>query len=195
MPKANKPLKKKPPKKPPKGPPHGGGVRKTDAEKEERIRIVENLIVAGRASTTDEVIIALAERGRPGLADSTVRGYMREARKRLTQEHESLRAARREIVIRALLNDASIVSRLLKEKDVAPRWSDRIAILKLLGENLGEPAPVVGPPMPDDDVDDIGNKSEEELNKMLAELMENAGDAMHASFRSLIPAGDDELPS
>ena len=166
-----------------------GGRRISAAEREERIRIVESLIVAGRGSSPAEVALALAERNRPDIGESTIRTYMREARARLTAEHESLRSARREILIRSLLSDAAVIQRKLNENGVVPRWQDRVATLKLLAEIIGVGEPGIGAPkLPDDDVD-LNEKNEDELDAMIASLLEQAGDAVPAAFKT------DDLPS
>jgi len=162
-----------------------GGSRTTDAERNERIRIVESLIVAGRGGSIEELQFGLEKSGREKLPSTTVRGYMKIAKERLTREDDSTRTARREIMVRALLSDAAIISRKLEEAGVEPRWSDRIACLKLLDDVLEKATPIVGPVMPDDDTEDLTDKTPEQLDKMIAELAEKAG-----GFSSLLPKPD-----
>lgn len=132
----------------------------------------------GRANSIPQVQIELMKQGRPEIAKSTISGYLKVARERLTAEDDKLRAARREIVLRALLSDAAAISKALKDDKIKPRWSDRLRCLELVADLVGDVPPVVaGPELPGEDEDELSEKSADELDQLIVELLGRSKDA------------------
>ena len=145
------------------------------AERERRLRIVEALIIQGRAMDIGGLINGLAEAGITVSTPTAVR-YALEARKRLSSADDELRTARREILTRKVLAlDASIAAGISKH-DVIPTWADRIACLRLLRDIVGiEATPDAKPAINPSDLGlDIEKKNDKELDDLLIEMLKKS---------------------
>ncbi len=154
-----------------------GNLRPTDAEFEERIRIVEKLIILGYGQTCEQVAAGLAKAKRPGLARSTIAKYMALARERLREADDDVKAARREEFFRNLLQTHSDIRTALKAHNVAPTWRDLIDLERLTRDvYLGGPRGngELLPAMPRDAVDE-GIDEHAKAEALMSELLKASG--------------------
>lgn len=159
-----------------------GSLRPTDAEFEERIRIVEKLIILGFGQTWEQVAAGLAKAKRPGLARSTIAKYMAIARERLREADDDVKAARREEFFRNLLQTHADIRAALKQHNVAPTWRDLIDLERLTRDvYLGGPRTngELLPPMPREDVSE-GVDEHAKAEALMTELLEASGAAQKA---------------
>jgi hypothetical protein len=150
-----------------------GGLRPTDAEFEERIRIVEKLIILGYGQTCEQVAAGLDKAKRPGLARSTIAKYMALARERLREADDAVKAARREEFFRNLLQTHSDIRSALKSHNVAPTWRDLIDLERLTRDvYLGGPRGngELLPALPREAVD-AGVDEHIKANELMTELL------------------------
>ena len=148
-------------------------MKPSAVELERRIRIVEALIIQGRAMDIGALQSALQESGIV-VSTRTVVTYGNEARKRLTSADDELRAARREILTRKVLSlDAALAAGIAKH-DVVPSWADRVACLRLLRDIVGvDPGPSAKPAV-DPAEFELEKKNEKELDTLLVEMLKKS---------------------
>lgn len=155
--------------------PGSGGPSSSRALIEERLLIVQALIMQGRGSG-DELVHGLAELGHDVPRDTAYK-YAKQVKDRILREHEELRSIRKAWYVNTLVAMEEKISSLLKDFEVAPTWHDRINVLRLLKDAVFEDVPVLGPVHPDDtigDDEDLREKSSAELHRMLVDMLDRS---------------------
>jgi len=154
-----------------------GGKRPTEAERFERLGIVEQCIVEGTSSRA-EIRDALAKAGRPGIADRTIDGYCKIVRERRAAERDEDRAVRRSHEISAAYKMERVILGLLLKHKVVPTWRDlqNAKALRIKVEGLDAKSDLRG--TVDDEMEE---HNAEQLDELMLELLERSESAIRES--------------
>lgn len=156
--------------------PRKDGVRTTAAEKERRLAFVEQLIIAGKAQSVEQVRGLMEEGLKVSIGDTAARNYIAEAENRIGQASEKTKAARREYLWRLEMESLRRMFDRLRNQNVEPTWENFGAALERAFNRYcpkphvdfeADAAPVVAADSPE-------AKSDPELEKLLSEMLETA---------------------
>lgn len=165
----------------------GGGTRISNVELEQRLRVVETLIVLGRGKTAPQLQHGLEEAGHGFIAESTVRAYAATVRERLNEADQDIRRMREEAAAKRILQTDMEITRLLTAHKVVPSWRDKVSVLQIMervfvrghagAPGSGEallPDQRGGTPEPDE----TDTHTEKELDDLLREMLQRSGAAL-----------------